>query len=94
MFNRQEYLLTPPWQFGERWVVRSRDQSRIIGSGNTLDEACRAAASAGESSVWCIRVPKPGNPWSRRGFRTVAVFVARIPAGCPSNVLERFAENG
>lgn len=39
------------------WVAVSHDQERIVGSGQTIDEALKKAKESGEGEPFMIRVP-------------------------------------
>lgn len=63
------------------WVAWNRDQTKILGSGGTFDDAKRAAAVAGEPSLVLGKIPS-SKSWlhkSRRLIHLVAVFVALGP---------------
>ena len=74
------------------WVAWNRDQTKIVGSGPTFDEAKRAAARGGETSVISGRIPT-SRSWlqkSRRLIHMVAVFVSLAPVGLsPGDAMAR-----
>ncbi len=39
------------------WVAISRDQKRVVGTGETIDEAVKQAQQIGEKTPFIIRVP-------------------------------------
>ena len=39
------------------WVAISRDQKRVAGTGETIDEAVKQAQQIGEKTPFIIRVP-------------------------------------
>jgi Family of unknown function (DUF5678) len=39
------------------WVAISRDQKRVVGTGETIDEALRHSLQNGEETPFIIRVP-------------------------------------
>jgi hypothetical protein len=39
------------------WVAISRDQERVVGTGETIDEAIEHAQQNGEKTPFIIRVP-------------------------------------
>jgi hypothetical protein len=47
-----------PVEYAGRWIAWSRDGTRIVASGTTLDEAVQAAANAGEQEPVFAKVPK------------------------------------
>jgi hypothetical protein len=47
------------------WIAFSADESRVVGSGKSYDEAVSAAEKAGESDPVITRVPKD---WAARVF--------------------------
>jgi hypothetical protein len=47
------------------WIAFSEDESRVVGRGNSYDEAVKAAEEAGVHEPVITRVPKD---WSPRVF--------------------------
>jgi hypothetical protein len=41
------------------WIALSADQSKIMGHGETVEEAVKAAKKAGENSPVLIKMPLP-----------------------------------
>ena len=83
----EAYLDTMPPEFAGRWVAWNRQQTKLIATGLTFEDAKRAAAATGEYSVLLGKVPERGNR-SKRTLRMVAVFIACGGAGAmpqPSN---------
>lgn len=39
------------------WVAISQDQEKVVGTGNSIDEALENAKQAGEEKPFIIRVP-------------------------------------
>ena len=67
-------------EYAGLWTVWNREQTRIIGSGHTFEEAKQAAAAAGEQAV--ILAKAPDAPHRRRAWRwtqVVAVFISLVP---------------
>jgi hypothetical protein len=63
-----------PGELRGKWVAWDRDQTRIVASGHTFEEAKGAAGAAGESSVLMARVPtRVGRPM----LYMVAVFISQ-----------------
>ncbi|MCX7427256.1 MAG: hypothetical protein NTW96_16710 [Planctomycetia bacterium] len=69
-----------PAEFANLWVAWDRNQTRIVASGPTFDEAKRAAAATGHRAIILAKVA----PAPRRGGRSlsvvyaVAVFMAQV----------------
>ena len=47
-------LLAP---YKGKWVTMTKDEKRVLGFGNTIDEALRAAEEKGELMPFLIKVP-------------------------------------
>jgi len=63
-----------PGELRGKWVAWDRDQTRIVASGHTFEEAKGAAGAAGESSVLMARVPtRLGRPM----LYMVAVYISQ-----------------
>ena len=76
------YIPSIPVEFTGKWIAWNRDQTKIIASGRTFEEAKRAAAAEGEFSLLLSKVPDAWFGW-RRGrspLHTVAVFVSTASA--------------
>jgi hypothetical protein len=68
-----------PREYAGRWVAWDRDQTRIVASGDSFDEAKIAASAAGESSVLMARVPaRSAMRFGRPLLYTVAVFISNM----------------
>ncbi len=52
-----------PAELAGKWVAMTRDQSRILGSGETFDEAKSAAGASGEPAVLLARVGASRSWW-------------------------------
>jgi hypothetical protein len=68
-----------PRELSGKWVAWDRGQTRIIGSGDTFEEAKEAAVAAGESAILMARIParhrlRLGRPM----LYMVAVFIAHM----------------
>jgi hypothetical protein len=67
-------------QYAGRWIAWKRDQTTIVGTGRTFEEAKQAATAAGESAVLLARVPalqhriRLGRPL----LYIVAVFISQV----------------
>ena len=46
-----------------RWVALSQDETKVVGEGDTFDEAASAAEANGESDPVLVRIPED---WSSR----------------------------
>jgi hypothetical protein len=46
-------------QFGGKWIAWKANATRIIASGNTLEECAAAAAQSGEANPQFEKVPRP-----------------------------------
>lgn len=69
-----------PVDYSGLWTAWNRDQTRIVGSGHTFEQAKRAAAAAGEQSIVLAKVPPLSS--GRRVWRwsqVVAVFISLVP---------------
>jgi hypothetical protein len=70
---------TVPRELSGKWVAWDRDQTRIIGSGDTFEEAKEAAVAAGESAIFMARVPARHRlRFGRPMLYMVAVFIAHM----------------
>jgi hypothetical protein len=68
-----------PRELSGKWVAWDRDQTRIIGSGDTFEEAKEAAVAAGESAILMARVPARHRlRFGRPMLYMVAVFIAHM----------------
>ena len=68
-----------PRELNGKWVAWDRDQTRIVGSGDTFAEAKEAAAAAGESAVLMARIPARNRlRLGRPMLSMVAVFIAHM----------------
>ncbi len=67
-----------PAELAGKWVAMTRDQSRILGSGETFEEAKSVAGAAGESSVLLGRVGAIRHwcQWGRPLVYVVAVYIS------------------
>jgi hypothetical protein len=67
-----------PAELAGKWVAMTRDRSRILGSGETFDEAKSVAGAAGESSVLLARVGEARHwwRWGQRLVYVVAVYIS------------------
>jgi hypothetical protein len=77
---RQENARTAGRDPASRWVVLNREQTKIIATGRTFEEAKQAAAAAGESSVLLAQMP-PARGVGLRGrhfIYMVAVFISQV----------------
>jgi len=75
--RRQTSPEVPPELAGQ-WIAWNRDQTRIVGCGNTFEEAKQRAAEAGECAVFLAKAPA-GKRWLGHGRRVlymVAVFIS------------------
>jgi hypothetical protein len=70
---------TVPRELSGKWVAWDRDQTRIISSGDTFEEAKEAAVAAGESAIFMARVPARHRlRFGRPMLYMVAVFIAHM----------------
>jgi hypothetical protein len=68
-----------PREYAGRWVAWDRNQTRIVASGDSFDEAKIAASAAGESSVLMARVPaRSAARFGRPLLYMVAVFISHM----------------
>jgi hypothetical protein len=68
-----------PGELRGKWVAWDRNQTRIVASGDTFEEAKGAAGAAGESSVLMARVPAQDRARFRRPMLyMVAVFISQM----------------
>lgn len=66
-----------PRELSGKWVAWDRDQTRIVASGDTFEEAKEAAGAAGESAVLMARIPAGIRArFGRPVLYTVAVFIS------------------
>ena len=67
-----------PAELAGRWVAMTRDQSRILGSGETFEEAKSVAGAAGESAVLLARVGAIRHwwQWGQPLVYVVAVYIS------------------
>ena len=69
-----------PAEYANMWVAWDRNQTRIVASGATFDEAKRAAAAKGHRAIILTKVA----PAPHRGRRSlpvvyaVAVFISQV----------------
>jgi hypothetical protein len=72
----------PYQKYPDQWIVWDRGQTKVIASGRTFEEAKRAAAARGASSVILAKAP-PRASWSVPGrhlIYMVAVFISQVSA--------------
>ncbi len=68
-----------PSELSGKWVAWDRDETRIVASGDTFDEAKQSAAAAGQSAVLMARVPaQPRFRFGRPLLSMVAVFISQM----------------
>ncbi len=67
-----------PAELAGKWVAMTRDQSRILGSGETFEEAKSVAGASGESSVLLARVGAIRHwwQWGQPLVYMVAVYIS------------------
>jgi hypothetical protein len=63
-----------------RWVAWDREQTRLLATGNTFEEAKLAAAATGERSVTLAKLTTSGARRKLRWAHVMAVFVAMTPS--------------
>jgi len=68
-----------PKEYTGKWVAWDRDETRIVATGDTFDEAKQSAAAAGQSAVLMARVPaQPRVRFGRPLLSMVAVFISQM----------------
>jgi hypothetical protein len=69
-----------PKEYAGKWVVWNRDQTKIVASGRTFDEAKRAAARAGQTAVILGKIPPAESRFrlSHPFTYMVAVFISQM----------------
>ncbi len=68
-----------PCELRGKWVAWDRDQTRIVASGDSFEEAKEAAGAAGESEVLMGRVPADVHSrFGRPMLYMVAVFISQM----------------
>jgi hypothetical protein len=68
-----------PKELSGKWVAWDRDETRIVATGDTFDEAKQSAAAAGQSAVLMARVPMSSQFRFRRPLLSmVAVFISQM----------------
>jgi hypothetical protein len=75
---RTDSQLQVPANLAGKWVALTRDESRILGSGETFEEAKSVAEAAGESSVLLGRVGAIRHwwQWGQPLVYVVAVYIS------------------
>jgi hypothetical protein len=58
MAPENDKLPTVPKQYAGRWIAWNRDQTSIVASGGTMEDARRGAKSAGEQRPILAKVPQ------------------------------------
>lgn len=63
-----------------RWMAWNRDQTRLLATGNSYEEAKLAAAATGERSVTIAKLAAIGPRRRPRWAPVMAVFIAIAPS--------------
>jgi hypothetical protein len=58
MAAASQNLPTVPKQFAGQWIAWNRDQTSIVASGRTMDDARRGAEAAGEPRPILAKAPR------------------------------------
>jgi|HubBroStandDraft_5_1064220.scaffolds.fasta_scaffold658634_2 hypothetical protein len=62
MYNAEQYVRLLAEAPRDKWVAFSEDESRIVGIGDTMDEAISAAAKEGVEEPVLIKTPIEWGP--------------------------------
>jgi hypothetical protein len=75
---RTDCQVQVPAELAGKWVAMTRDRSRILGSGETFDEAKSVAGATGESAVLLARVGEVRRwwRWGQPLVYVVAVYIS------------------
>jgi hypothetical protein len=72
MYNPEQYVSMLKEAPRDKWLALSEDESRIVGVGDTMEEAVSAAAKSGVEEPVLIKSPLE---WGQRVLWKAALFL-------------------